>query len=116
MNESQIVEIIAEAELEANKAAGKFFDEKLGGQDNYPCGFAWVYITNFDGKKITGNTKVGKWLKNAGVRQDYNRMFQIWNPAAFGCQNVDTLYAGAQAAADVFKKYGFTAYADSRLD
>jgi hypothetical protein len=31
-------------------------------------------------------------------------------------QNVDTLEAGAQAAADVFKRYGFTAYAGSRLD
>jgi hypothetical protein len=29
---------------------------------------------------------------------------------------VDCKEIGAQAAADVFKKYGFTAYAGSRLD
>jgi hypothetical protein len=40
----------------------------------------------------------------------------MWNPSKYGCQNVDTLEAGAQAAADVFKKYGFRAYAGSRLD
>jgi hypothetical protein len=33
-----------------------------------------------------------------------------------GVQNVDTLEAGADAAAKVFQKYGFEAYAGSRLD
>jgi hypothetical protein len=31
-------------------------------------------------------------------------------------QNIDTLEAGAEAAAKVFEKYGFQAYAGSRLD
>jgi hypothetical protein len=31
-------------------------------------------------------------------------------------QNIDTLEAGAEAAAKVFEKYGFRAYAGSRLD
>jgi hypothetical protein len=107
----QIVDIVAEAKAEARKAAEKFFQEKLGGQDQYACGFAWVNIYG-----IKGNTKMGRVLKEAGVRQDYTKAFSIWNPSGMGCQNVDTLEAGAEAAAKVFEKYGFTAYAGSRLD
>lgn len=107
----QLVEIVAEAKQEARKAAEKFFQEKLGGRDQYACGFAWVNIYG-----IKGNTKMGKALKAAGVRQDYTKAFQIWNPAEMRCQNVDTLEEGARAAAEVFRKYGFEAYAGSRLD
>ena len=107
----QLVEIVAEAKQEARKAAEKFFQEKLGGRDQYAWGFSWVNIYG-----IKGNTKMGKALKAAGVRQDYTKAFQIWNPAQMGCQNVDTLEEGARAAAEVFRKYGFEAYAGSRLD
>jgi len=107
----QIVAIVAEAKAEARKAADKFFQEKLGGQDRYSCGFAWVNIHG-----IKGNTKMGKLLKEAGIRQDYTKAFSIWNPSEHNCQNVDTKEAGASAAAKVFEKYGFTAYAGSRLD
>jgi len=109
--QDQINAIVQEAKTEAFQAADKFFKERLGGKDQYACGFAW---TNIYGVK--GNTKVGKMLKAAGVRQDYTKAFQIWNPAGYGCQNVDTLEAGAEAAAQVFKRYGFEAYAGSRLD
>ena len=57
-----------------------------------------------------------KALKAAGVRKSYTGSYQIWNPAGYGCQNIDTLEAGAEAAAKVFEKYGFRAYAGSRLD
>jgi len=107
----QIKDIVAEAKAAAFLAAQKFFQEKLGGRDQYACGFAWVNIYG-----IKGNTKLGRAMKAAGVRQDYTKAFSIWNPSNFGCQNVDTLEEGARAAADVFKKYGFTAYAGSRLD
>jgi hypothetical protein len=110
--QDQLNAIVAEARAEAYQAANKFFQEKLGGQDQYACGFAWVDILG-----IKGNTKIGKMLKAAGVdRSDYKKCFSIWNPSNFGCQNVDTLEAGAEAAAQVFKKYGFQAYAGSRLD
>ncbi len=112
----QIENIVAEAQTAAYAAADKFFQEKLGGQDRYACGFAWVNIYEHNGKPLKGNTKIGRALKAAGILQDYTRTFQIWNPSRYGCQNVDTLEAGARAAADVFKKYGFTAYAGSRLD
>jgi hypothetical protein len=103
--------IIAEAKIEARKAAEAFFQTRLGGVDQYACGFAWVDIFG-----VKGNTKLGKAFKDAGVRKSYTGSFQIWNPADMPVQNVDTLEAGAEAAAQVFKKYGFTAYAGSRLD
>ena len=107
----QIVAIVAEAQTEARVAADKFFQEKLGGVDQYSCGFAWVDIFG-----IKGNTKLGRTLKEAGIRKSYTGSFQIWNPAEMGVQKIDTLEAGAEAAAQVFERYGFRAYAGSRLD
>ncbi len=109
--QDQVNAIVREAKEAAFQAADTFFKEKLGGRDQFACGFAWTNIY-----KVKGNTKLGKMLKAAGVRQDYTKAFQLWNPAGYGCQNIDTLEAGAEAAAKVFQKYGFEAYAGSRLD
>jgi hypothetical protein len=110
-NVNQIKTIIAEARHEAYLAAKFFFDTKLGGEDKFSCGFAWVDIFG-----VKGNTKLGKALKEAGIRKSYTGSYQIWNPAGIAVQNIDTLEAGAEAAAKVFEKYGFKAYAGSRLD
>ena len=110
-SQEQVNNIVAEAKQAAERAARKFFQEKLGGKDQYSCGFAWVDIFG-----IKGNTKVGRAMKEAGLRKSYTGSYQIWNPASYGCQNIDTLEAGAEAAAKVFEKYGFRAYAGSRLD
>ena len=107
----QVIAIVAEAKQAAREAADKYFQEKLNGQDQYSCGFAWVNIMG-----IKGNTKMGKILKAAGIKQDYTKAFSIWNPSEHNCQNIDTKEAGAYAAAEVFEKYGFSAYAGSRLD
>jgi hypothetical protein len=107
----QVNTIVNEAKQAARDAAEKFFQEKLGGVDQYSCGFAWVDIFG-----IKGNTKLGKAFKAAGIRKSYTGSYQIWNPADMGVQNIDTLEAGAEAAAKVFEKYGFRAYAGSRLD
>ena len=107
----QVIAIVAEAKQAAREAADKYFQEKLNGQDQYSCGFAWVNIMG-----IKGNTKLGKVLKAAGIKQDYTKAFSIWNPSEHNCQNIDTKEAGAYAAAEVFERYGFTAYAGSRLD
>ena len=109
--QEQVNEIVAEAKDAAHQAATNYFHQVLRGQDRFACGFAWVNIY-----KVKGNTKLGKMLKQAGVRQDYTKAFQMWNPSGMHCQNVDTLEAGAEAAAEVFRKYGFEAYAGSRLD
>ena len=108
----QMVDIIKEARLEAYKASDNFFKTKLGGRDQGCCGFAWVEIYG-----INGNTKLGRAMKSAGLEKSHTGAFRIWNPSGFGCQNINTLEEGAQAAAQVFKKYGFDkAYAGSRLD
>ena len=109
--QEQIHQIVAEAKLEARLAAEKFFQEKLHGRDQYSCGFAWVDIFG-----IRSNSKIGKALALAGFRKSYTRSLQLWNPSAMGVQNIDTLEAGAEAAAKVFERYGFRAYAGSRLD
>jgi|TARA_B100001094_G_C17534851_1_gene486317 hypothetical protein len=103
--------IIEEAKAEAFKAADQFFNKELGGEDKLMCGFAWVNIYG-----IKMNTKIGKAFKASGITKDYSGALSMWNPSKYGCQNVDTLEAGAQAAATVFQKYGFRAYAGSRLD
>jgi len=107
----EVQAIVAEAKAEARKAADEFFQTRLGGEDKYACGFAWTDIFG-----IKGNTRLGKAFKAAGIRKSYTGSYQIWNPSEMGVQNIDTLEAGAEAAAKVFEKYGFKAYAGSRLD
>lgn len=104
----QVQAIVQEARDEAYRAAQAAL-AKYGDRD--ACGFAW---TNIYGVK--GNTRLGKLLKAAGVRQDYTKAFQLWNPAGVGVQSMGILEAGAEAAAEVFRRYGFTAYAGSRMD
>jgi len=107
--QDQVNNIVFEARAEANRAARNALAQ-YGDRD--ACGFAWVNIY-----KVKGNTKLGKMLVAAGVRKNsYERAFQIWNPSNLGTQSVGILEIGAQAAADVFRKYGFEAYAGSRLD
>jgi hypothetical protein len=106
--QEQVNAIVQEAQVEARKAAEAAY-AKYGDRD--ACGFAWTNIY-----KVKGNTKLGKMLKAAGVRQDYTKAFQLWNPAKMPVQSIGILEAGAEAAADVFRKYGFTAYAGSRMD
>ena len=108
LDQAQVNAIVVEAMIEARQAAEAAL-AKYGDRD--ACGFAWVNIY-----KVKGNTKLGKMLKAAGVRQDYTKAFQLWNPSKLGVQSVGILEAGAEAAAEVFKKYGFTAYSGSRLD
>jgi hypothetical protein len=103
--------IFIEAADAAKDAATRYFNETLGGQDRYACGFAWTTIYG-----IKGNTKLGRAMKAAGYRKGYDGGYEIWNPSGLHCQNVDTKEVGARAAAEVFKRYGFTAYAGSRLD
>ena len=109
--ETQVPQIVAEAKEAARKAATEFFMDKLQGRDQYACGFAWVNIYG-----VKGNTKLGKAFNAQGVTKSYTGGIQLWNPSGLGVQNVDTLEAGAEAAAQVFKSYGFEAYAGSRLD
>jgi hypothetical protein len=117
LSNTEIKTIVQEAVDAAETAADKFFQEKLNGEDQYAFGFAWVEILSYGGKKIRANSTLGKSLINAGVDRDtYRKCFRIWNPSNHRCQNIDTKEAGAAAAAAVFKKYGFDAWGNSRLD
>jgi len=107
----QIPAIVEAARAAAYIAANTFFKEKLGGVDQYSCGFAWVNIYG-----VKGNTKMGKAFAKANITKAYGGGLQMWNPSGYGCQNIDTKEKGAEAAAAVFKSYGFEAYAGSRLD
>lgn len=106
-------EMIAAAKL----AARVFFDEVMKGEDRGCCGFAWVTVW----PEHKGNTRDGKAerkvLEALGFRKDWTgKAYEFWNPANFPCQNIDTLEAGARAAAQVLKNHGFKAAARSRLD
>ena len=116
MDQNKLLNIIEEAQAAAKEAATKCYTEVFEGIDSGACGFAWVEIWDFDGKRIKGNTKLGKQFKAAGIEQNYRRIFQIWDPAGLPVQNIDIKHVGAQAAAEVFKKHGFAAFAQSRLD
>ena len=107
----QIKDIVTEATTAAASAAEAFENKYFPDGGWGACGFAWVDIFG-----IKGNTKAGRAMKAAGINKSYNGAYQIWNPSKYPTQNVDTLEAGARAAADVLKRYGFTAYAGSRLD
>ena len=109
--QQQVNDIIQMAQTEAHNSALEFFNDRMQGEDRGCCGFAWVVFTG-----IKGNTKLGKMLKAAGITQNWQRQFHIWNPAKLGVQNIDTLEAGAQAASRVLNSYGFNTMAQSRLD
>ena len=109
---TQLETILEEAQEAAIVASSKHINTHGEGA---MCGFAWVNIYKHNGKKIAGNTKLGRLLKQVGVRQDYTRAFSQWCNW-YGGQSVDVKESGARAFADVLQHYGFEAYAGSRLD
>ena len=112
-----IKEVVTEMTLAAQTAAKEYADARYEGKDGGACGFAWVEI--YPANK--GNTKLGKaerlMLHDMGFRPDWTgRAYQVWDPAKWPGQSIDVKEVGAMAAASVLKKYGFKAYAASRLD
>jgi hypothetical protein len=77
------------------------------------CGFAWVNLY------VDGRSPFAKWLKkNDYASKGYYGGYQVWSSrfgGDFG-QSVERKEAGCEAAAKVFQKYGYQAYAGSRLD
>lgn len=107
-----VQKVCEQAEFEAKLAAAQFFQDRLGGRDQYACGFAWVNVYG-----VRSNSRLGKTLQTFGFRKSYQGGLQLWNPSKAAVQNVDTLEAGAEAYAKVIKeKLGLEAYAGSRLD
>jgi len=79
------------------------------GEPGY-CGFAWVQVTE------KASTKLGRALKTVGFRKSYNGGLDLWNPGGSGTQSMDIKEAGAEAYAEVLRKFGINAYACSRAD
>ena len=105
-----IAQIVATAEEAAERAAREYVNRTLKGQDNFPCGFAWVELFG-----VRGNTRVGRAFKALGFSKIGSSLH--WqNPSRVPVQNVDAKYAGACSAQRVLESYGFTAYAVDRLD
>lgn len=103
--------MIREAKAAAAEAANKYYMEELKGEDYYPCGFAWISL-----KGVKGSTKLGKLLLSAGFKKSYGGGMSIWNPSELLIQNMDAKFAGAKAAANVFRKYGLEVYPECRMD
>jgi hypothetical protein len=101
---------------EAATAAKELFNIKS--TDHWgDCGFAWTTISPLH----KGNTKAGKAerkrIEQLGFTKDWTgKAYQLWDPARYGGQRIDIKEAGAVAAANVLKRYGFKASAGSRLD
>ena len=96
----------------AEQASKTFFETRLGGRDQYACGFAWVdvYVDRT-------NSKQAQELIKAGFKKDYKpRCLSMWNPGGLNVQNVDVKDAGADALAEYLRGLGLKAYAGSRLD
>jgi len=102
-----IEDVVNEA-FSAAREAEKAFREEHG--EPWFCGFAWVNIT-------PGNSKVANFLKKKSLaRKSYDGGVDVWNPGGSYTQSMDVKEAGAQAFAEVLRKYGFKAYARSRAD
>ena len=113
-----ILDIHTEAKQAAKNAVGKFltdWNEKTGGnQYGEPmyCGFAWV-----DVNVGRTNSKEAKALATVGFKKSYRaKTMTMWDPAQHNGQSMDCKEVGAQAYADVLRKYGFKAYMGSRAD
>ena len=117
MSTTTLEAVYNEAAAMAEAATDSYVQNVLGGEDQFPCGFAWVNIYEYEGKKIRANSKIGKALAALGARKsEYDKCFKVWNPSASMVQNVDAKYAGAKVFADHLKSFGFTAYAGERWD
>ena len=97
--------------VEAAKATFEVAFARIGGKDNYPCGFAWV---NVQGIKLS--TNLGKEFAALGFRKTSDGGINIYNPSGSYIQNMDVKYEAARAYAQVLRKYGFNATACERLD
>jgi hypothetical protein len=112
-------EIRAAASLAAQDYVRAWTESTGGNAYGEPayCGFAWVTVY----PKHKGNTRLGKAerkvLESLGMRKDYTgQAYQLYNPSGWAGQSMDVKERGATAAALVLRKYGFTAYAESRAD
>ena len=56
----QIPQIVQEAKNAAYYAASNYLHNEMNGQDSFPCGFAWIGVSE------KGSTKLGRALMQNG--------------------------------------------------
>ena len=108
LTKEQVIAAVTEAKQAAYTAAMDYIATQ---GESYFCGFAWVKVFE------KGNTKMGRRLKEAGLKKSWDTGLDIWNPSGLPTQSMDVKEAGAQAAAKVLRdRLGVKAYAMSRAD
>ena len=115
---TNMIDIHTEATQAAKNAVGEFLDRwnasTGGNQYGEPayCGFAWVDVA-----VERTNSKEAKALQSIGFRKSYRpKTMTLWDPAKHSGQSMDCKEHGAQAYAEVLRKYGYKAYMGSRAD
>ena len=113
-----IIDIHTEATNSAQQAVSDFlyrWNKSTGGNEYggpMYCGFAWVDVS-----VERTNSKEAKALASIGFRKSYRpKTMTLWDPAKHHGQSMDCKEHGAQAYAEVLRKYGFKAYMGSRAD
>ena len=117
INKLDMIDIQQKAKMAGKTAIHDFlqdWNEKTGGNEyGEPmyCGFAWVdvYVTRT-------NSKEAKLLESVGFKKSWSRGLTMWDPAEHRGQSMDCKEVGAQAYAEVLRKYGVKAYMGSRAD
>ena len=101
---------VARASLVGGQAGLKYFNEVLGGQDAWPCGYSRVIV------KVKGSTKLGRALLATGFRKDYGGgLCRDFSGNIAQC--MDVAVASNQAALEVLRSnLDVVGYVTSRMD
>ena len=101
---------VARASLVGGQAGLKYFNEKMGGRDAWPCGFSRVIV------KVKGSTKLGRALLEAGFRKDYGGgLCKDFSGNIAQCMDVGV--ESNQAALEILRtQLDLVGYVASRMD
>ena len=101
---------VARASLVGGQAGLKYFNEKMGGRDAWPCGFSRVIV------RVKGSTKLGRALLAAGFRKDYGGgLCKDFSGNIAQCMDVGV--ESNQAALEILRtQLDLVGYVASRMD
>lgn len=112
-NEAVLDELMQTAAIAGWLAAAKYDREN----DWYPCGFAWIVLKTYKGKRVNGVSKIGKMLAKYGADKHYGVTgLVLWNPAHSSTQSMYALRSGAYVILSALQQVGFEGYVDTRID
>jgi len=108
LDDEEMQRIYTRAQNAASQATADYLAQY---GDGYPCGFAWVNMSQ-------ARSRFARWLKNNGhASKGTYKGLTIYNPSGNPTQNIDAKFAGAEAFVAVLKEEGIVdVYASSRLD